>query len=285
MLALASPELEVRAITVAGGNAPLARTLANARGVVALAEAEVPVHAGAARGLRGPFPPGWPGHGADGMAGVRLPAGCPPAEAGAAEAIRALLRAGQGPITLVGIAPATNLATALAGEPGLAGRIAEIVLMSGAVGPGNVPGNGNAAAEFNAYADPEALAALAAVGRPLTLIPLEAGRAVRATKARIAALRSAGSGRALAAACEILATLDSSEAGAPLYDPLAVAWLIRPALLRSRPVSLTVDLAHGTARGRTVIAPATAPAHVSLLEPIDPDGVFALLAERLARLP
>ena len=280
MLALASPEIEVRAITVAGGNAPLARTLANARGVVALAGAEVPVHAGAARGLSGPFPPGWPGHGPDGMAGVRLPAGRAPAEAGAAEAIRALLRAGA-PITLVGIAPATNFVRALDGEPELGAAIAEIVLMSGAVGPGNA----TAAAEFNAYADPEALAVLAAAGPPLTLVPLEAGRAVRATPSRIASLRSAGTGRALATACEILAAVGAGGAGTPLFDPLAIAWLIRPALFRARPVSLAVECGPGPERGRTLIGEATATSHVQLLEPLDPDGFFALLGERLARLP
>jgi inosine-uridine nucleoside N-ribohydrolase len=283
LLALASPEIEVRAITVAGGNAPLARTLANARGVVALAGAEVPVHAGAARGLRGPFPPGWPGHGADGMAGVRLPAGGMAAKGGAAEAIRALLRA-EAPITLVGIAPATNLAMALESEPELVRRIPEIVLMSGAVGPGNA----TEAAEFNAYADPEALAALAAAGRPLTLVPLEAGRPVRATKARIAALRSAGRGRALAGACDILAAVAgprSGAAGMPLFDPLAIAWLIRPALFRARPISLAVECGAGPERGRTAIGEATASSHTRLVEPLDPDGFFALLGERLARLP
>ncbi len=292
LLALASPELEVRAITVAGGNAPLARTLANARALVALAGAlagaEAPVHAGAERALLGPFPPGWAGHGADGMAGVALPAGPAAAPGIAADAIRAALRMTPVPLTLVGIAPATNLALALATEPALAAAVAEIVLMSGARGSMNdACGAGNATpfAEFNAHADPEALAILAAAGAPLTLVPLEAGRAVRATSSRIAAFATAGSGHALGAAAAILAALRPGDSGAPLFDPLAIAWLIRPALFRAQPISLRVDLAHGTARGRTVIAPAATPAHTILLEPIDPDGVFALLAERLARLP
>jgi inosine-uridine nucleoside N-ribohydrolase len=290
LLALASPELEVRAITVAGGNATLTRTLANALGLVALAGAASPVYAGAGRALLGPFPPGWPGHGEDGMAGVALPVGAEAAEGVAADAIRAALRAAAAPITLVGIAPATNLALALATEPALAGAVAEIVLMSGAVGPGNA----TPAAEFNAHADPEALAILAAAGPLLTLVPLEAGRAVRATEARAAALAEAGSGRALGAAAAILAAYAerAGEAGGPLYDPLAIAWLVRPALFRARAVSLAVDLGPGRGRGRTQIAPAAegaqapgASANARLLEPIDPDGVFALLAERLTRLP
>lgn len=280
LLALASPELAVQAITVAGGNAPLPRTLANALGLVALAGAATPVHPGADRAREGPYPPGWPGHGADGMAGVRLPQGDAPSPMSAAATIRGLLRAASSPMTLVGIAPATNLALALEGEPALGAAIAEIVLMSGAVGPGNA----TAAAEFNAYADPDALSLLAAAGRPLTLVPLEAGRAVRATKTRIAALRSAGSGRALATACEILGALASDQAGLALFDPLAIAWLIRPALFRVRPVSFAVDLGPGPERGRTLIGAATATSHARLLEPLDSDGFFTLLGERLARL-
>jgi inosine-uridine nucleoside N-ribohydrolase len=277
----------VRAITVAGGNAPLARTLANARGLVALAGAATPVHAGAERALLGPFPPGWAGHGAGGMAGVALPPGRAAAPGLAADAIRAALRTAPAPLTLVGIAPATNLALALATEPALAAAVAEIVLMSGACGPGNA----TAAAEFNAHADPEALAILAAAGPRLSLVPLEAGRAVRATPARIAALAAAGSGRALRTAAAILtASATPGSAGVPLYDPLAIAWLVRPALFRARPVSLAVDPGPGPARGRTLISEAAMteaiePTRTRLVAPIDPDGVFALLAGRLARLP
>ncbi|MGH7043474.1 MAG: nucleoside hydrolase, partial [Acetobacteraceae bacterium] len=49
LLALASPELDVRAVTVVGGNVGLDRTLANARALVALAGAQVAVHPGADR--------------------------------------------------------------------------------------------------------------------------------------------------------------------------------------------------------------------------------------------
>ena len=283
LLALASPELAVQAITVAGGNAPLSRTLANARGLVALAGKETPVHAGTDRALLGFFPPGWEGHGPDGLAGVKLPPGPPAAPGLAADAIRAALRRASAPLTLVGIAPATNLALALATEPALAASVAEIVLMAGACGTGNATPE----AEFNALADPEALTILAAAGPALTLVPLEAGRAVRASPIRIAKLAKAGSGRALQTAIAILRALPSPEAGPALYDPLALAWLIRPALFRARPVSLAVERGPGPARGRTIIT-ASPPGRglaIRLIEPCDPDGLFALLAERLARLP
>ena len=56
-------------------------------------------------------------------------------------------------MTLVGIAPVTNMALALMTEPALAANVSQIVLMSGAWAEGNA----TPAAEFNALNDPEAL--------------------------------------------------------------------------------------------------------------------------------
>ncbi|MDR3415794.1 MAG: nucleoside hydrolase, partial [Nevskia sp.] len=165
-LALASPELDVRLVSVVGGNAGLARTLPNARAIVGLTGRDVPVVAGADRPLVGAFVSEPRVHGADGLGGVILPEGPPAMPGVAADAIRAALRAAPAEgLTLVGIGPATNLALALATEPALSSRVREIVLMAGAVGEGNI----TPAAEFNAWSDPEALAVLLAAGRPVTL--------------------------------------------------------------------------------------------------------------------
>src|SRR6478736_5131931 len=55
LLALASPELDVLAVTAAGGNVGLDRTLPNALSLVALAGSDVPVYAGVDRPLLGAF--------------------------------------------------------------------------------------------------------------------------------------------------------------------------------------------------------------------------------------
>ena len=170
-LALASPELDLRLVTVAGGNVGLERTLANARAVVALSGRPIPVVPGADRPLRGALRRRAGGaRRRTGWRGVTLPQGPPAVRAVAADAIRAVLReAAPGSATLVGIGPATNLALALATEPELAGRVREIVMMGGAWGEGNW----TPAAEFNAASDPEALDMLLALGAPLTLVTLE----------------------------------------------------------------------------------------------------------------
>lgn len=289
LLAMASPEIDLRLITAVGGNVGLHRTLANARALAGLGGTTAPVVAGADRALLRPFEAAAYVHGENGLGGVILPEG-PPATPGlAADAIRALLRAAApASITLVGIGPATNLALALASEPALAERIAEIVLMTGAWAEGNV----TPAAEFNAWNDPEALQILLAAGRPVTLATLELTAQALCTPARIAALRAAGTGAVLDAACAILQSVRPSARlggmGHPQHDACAVAWLIAPHLFTTRAVFAEVDCRDGGTRGQTLIdrwnrlqrLP-----NARLLETIDADGFFALLARRLPALP
>lgn len=281
-LALAAPALDVQAITAVGGNVGLARTVPNACALRGLAGSEVPVYAGADRPLLGTFGDAVRVHGLDGLAGVALPEGAPPAAGVAADLLRARIRLAPAPLTLVGIGPATNLALALATEPALATRIAEIVLMAGTSGAGNV----GALTEFNAASDPEALAIVLGCGAPVTLVPLDLTGQVRVTPARIATLRAAGGGACLRAACDILDGLPRRRAeGEPLHDPCAVAWLIAPHLFTARVRPVTVTLEAGPARGRTLIGAPGGDGRVRVLETADADGIFALLATHLARLP
>lgn len=286
-LALASPEIDLRLVTVAGGNVGLAHTLRNARAIVGLSGRTVPVVAGARGPLRGDFTSETRVHGEDGLAGVALPEGPPAAPGIAADAIRALLRAEQR-VTLIGIGPATNLALALATEPDLAVRVEEIVLMTGAWSEGNV----TPSAEFNAWSDPEALAMLLGCGRPVTLVTLELTDQALVTPARVAALREGGAGACLAAATGIMAGVPASRRhghrGHPLHDPCAVAWLIAPQIFTARQVHVAVDCSDGAARGRTVVdrwgRSGVAP-NARLLDTLDADGFFTLLGARLATLP
>jgi purine nucleosidase len=287
LLALASPEVELLAITVAGGNVGLDRTLPNAVALVALAGATVPVHAGADRPLLGAFVNETRVHGIDGLGGIALPPGSAPSPGLAADAIRNILRNATRPVTLVGIAPATNLALALMTEPALTAQVEQVVLMTGAWGEGNA----TPAAEFNAYNDPEALAVLFACGRPVVLATLELTAQALCTPAHLAQWRTAGTGQCLRTLCDIQATVPLGPRlggrGAALHDPCAVAWLIRPDLFTTRDCAARVDLGPGPSRGRTVIdrwRRTGAPANVTLLETLDADGFFALLAERLVRL-
>ncbi len=288
-LALASPELDVRLVSAVGGNVGLAHTLPNARALVGLTGRNVPVAGGADRPLLGSFVAEPRVHGANGIGGVTLPEGPPAIPTLAADAIRAILReAGPAEITLVGIGPATNLGLALAMEPALTDRIAEIVLMTGAWAEGNV----TPAAEFNAWNDPEALAIVLACGRPIMLATLELTAQALCTQARIAALRARGHGKCLHTICDIMASVPDAKRlgghGHPEHDATAIAWLLAPQLFTHRPVHATMDLGEGPGRGRTVIDRWNRLPHAPnarLLDTLDTDGFFALLEARLPLLP
>lgn len=288
-LALASPEIDLRLVTVAGGNTGLERTTANARAVLGLAGSAVPIVAGSARALLGDFREAPAIHGADGLGGVVLPPGPPLASGIAADAIRDALRAAvPGSVTVIGLGPVTNLALAFATEPALADRVAEIVLMGGAFSEGNI----TPAAEFNAWNDPEALAILFKLGRPLAIATLDLTAQALVTPTIIDALAARQGGACLDAAIRILRALPNSKRfdhrGFPLHDPCAVAWAMRPGLFTARPVQAEMDLAPGPSRGRTVFDRwdrLGRPANVTLLETLDAPAFFALVGESLARLP
>lgn len=287
--AMASPEIDLRLVTVVGGNVGLARTVANARAIVGLAGVPVPVVPGAERPLRGRFAGEPAVHGDDGLAGVVLPEGPPAVQALAADAIRAVLRdAAPGSVTLVGIGPVTNLALALATEPALAGRVREIVLMGGAWGEGNW----TPSAEFNAASDPEALDILLSLGPSVTLVTLELTMQALVTPARIEAIRGLGRGACLRAACDIMTAVPPSRRlggeGHALHDACAVAWLVAPALFHAGRAAVEVDCGPGPARGRTHVdrwGRSGVEPRVTLPETLDAEGFFALLGARLARLP
>ncbi len=288
-LALASPEaIDLRMVTVVGGNVGLCATLPNARAVVGLSGRPVPVVGGADRPLLGRFEDAAHVHGNDGLGGVALPPG-PPASPGLAlDRMRDLLaQAAPNSVTLVGLGPATNIALLLAAQPALAGGIAEIVVMAGALAEGNV----TPSAEFNAYNDPEALAIVLGCGRPVTMATLDVTNQALCTPAHVAALRAAGNGSCLRAAADIWDRVPPSPrsggVGHEQHDACAVAWLVAPELFTHREVHASVDLGPGPGRGRTVIdrwgrlpfAP-----NARLLETVDAPGFFQLLTNRLASL-
>ncbi len=288
-LALASPELDVRLVTVAGGNVGLERTVANARAVVGLTGRAVPVVAGSANALMAPFRAEMAVHGEDGIGGVLLPQG-PPATPGiAADAIRAALRAAApGSVTVIGLGPVTNLALAFATEPALADRVAEIVLMSGAWSEGNI----TPAAEFNAWNDPEALAVLLGLGRPLALATLDLTAQAFVTPDLVERMSARAGGACWHAALSILRALPPSKRmgmrGFPLHDPCAVAWAVAPRLFAARPAHAEVDCGPGPSRGRTVIdrwERLGQPPNLTLMEVLDAGAFFAMLEERVATLP
>lgn len=293
LLALASPELHIAAITAVAGNVPLALTRINARKVLELANRrDIPVHIGCDRPIRRTLITAEHVHGKTGLDGPDLPAPTMPEHPQHAVdyLIQTLRRAPANTITLCALGPLTNLAMALTLAPDIAPRIAEIVLMGGAYFE---VGNITPAAEFNIYVDPEAADIVLRSGVKITMLPLDVTHRALATPARLAALKSIGNraGSAVTAMLEFSERFDLGKygwEGAPLHDPNVIAYLLRPDLYTGRDINVTVETASELTLGMTVAdywRITDRPRNVTYIRDLDSAGFFALLTQRLASLP
>jgi len=294
LLALASPDdLDVAGIVAVAGNVPLALTEKNARRICELAgRTDVPVFAGAVRPMVRVLRTAEHVHGRTGLDGYDLPEPTMPLQRqyGVDFIVDTVMAAGEGEITLCTLGPLTNVALALVRQPAIAARIREIVMMGGAYFE---VGNITPAAEFNIYVDPEAADVVFRSGVPITVAPLDLTHKVLTTHARRQAFADIGN-RAGAAVAGLLSFSERFDLqkyggiGAPLHDPCVIARLLRPELFSGREINVTIETVSELTRGMTVAdwwRVTDRPANATFLRDADDAGFFALLMERLARLP
>lgn len=131
VLALASPELEVKAVTASAGNQTLEKTLRNVlRMLTLLNRPDIPVAGGAWKPLMRDLIIADNVHGESGLDGPSLPEPAfAPQNCTAVELMASVLRESQEPVTLVATRPQTNVALLLASHPELHAKIARIVIM------------------------------------------------------------------------------------------------------------------------------------------------------------
>ena len=252
LLAAAHPALDLRAITTVGGNAPLDKVTLNARRVCTLAGIrDVPIAAGADGPAGGALEPAADVHGESGLDGPELPAPEVPVEARPAVELIAALAADEA-LTVFATGPLTNVAVAL--ERVERGRIREIVWMGGST----ERGNRTPYAEFNAWVDPDAAAAVLASGVPFTMVGLNLTHQARATKDVIARMRALGTplGDTVAGWFEFFGATYRSLFGAvapPVHDPCAVALIAEPGVVRWVDAFLAIETEGRWTRGATVV--------------------------------
>ena len=173
MMALAHPEAKVEALTVVAGNVGLEATVANAKKILDVCDAQVPVYAGSEQALVLKAKTAAYVHGQDGLGDAGLPDSSRPTEAEpAAVAMVRMADESPGEISLVAIGPLTNLAVALHLDPRLPEKFKELIIMGGAVDArGNTE---NLSAEFNIFTDPEAAHVVFEAWPEFTLVSWEA---------------------------------------------------------------------------------------------------------------
>ncbi|MEP6650074.1 MAG: nucleoside hydrolase [Lapillicoccus sp.] len=255
LLAARHPGLDLRAVTCVAGNAPLDLVVANTLTVLdAAGRDDVPVAAGSARPLLEDARDARHVHGADGLGDLDWPKSTRrPDPRHAVELLRDVLRDAVEPVTLVTLAPLTDIALLLRTYPNAAARLREIVIMGGAA---NV-GNATASAEFNVFHDPEAAAialdAAADLHIDVTLYGLDVfyEPTVTASQARGLAANTDPAARLAG----LLMEFQCGRFGDPatIGDAGAVCAVLEPDALRTERLPVRVELGGSWSRGRTVV--------------------------------
>jgi inosine-uridine nucleoside N-ribohydrolase len=271
-IALASPELQLVGITSAWGDTALRARMID-RVLCETGRDDIPVHTGVAT------------HRADAAAFSQAPwalAGAAHKPFGNDDAAGFILdqaRLHPGEITLIAIAPLTNIGAAIDRDPETFRKLKRVVLMGGSVLRGydedSAPGVGTKpSAEYNIAMDPAAAQKLFRSGVPIFMMPLDS------TQIAFDATRSAEFTKIstpLTDSIEVL-TAEWSQVthrSAPtLFDPVAVAFAIDPRTCPTTPEHIEVD-----GKGFTRATPGTPNAEACLAP--HPDAFFSLVMPRL----
>jgi inosine-uridine nucleoside N-ribohydrolase len=255
-LALASPEVQLEAVTTVSGNVGIDFTTANALALLELAgRADIPVARGSAQPLLRPAVYADYVHGSRGLGHLELPVPAhTPTASHAVDVIIETIMDAPGEITLVPVGPLTNIALAVRREPRIAERVREVVIMGGAL---RVPGNTTPAAEFNIFVDPHAAHVVFHAGWPMRLVSLDTTMQVAMHRSQVNALAARGNPVTIAIKqmtdfyFDVFAPVSGSNAF-HMHDPLCLAAAFQPDLLTWEPVYVDVELQGALTLGQTV---------------------------------
>lgn len=254
MLALNSPELDVRAVTVVPGNVTAEQGLENALRMISLANrCDIPVAAGAQHPLFQKLITAEFWHGKNGLANIELPPSkCKVDSRYGPDLIIEMVHAAPHEITLVPVGPLTNIALAVERDPTIVPLVKEVILMGGSI----TGGNSTAAAEANIYNDPEAAQIVFQAGWPLTMVGLDVGDKTLLSPRYLEQLGQTHGpvNDFIYQVAHYLIDLSAQFGfgGTPMYDPLAVGVAIDATLVKAPPMHVDVETRGVFTRGETV---------------------------------
>jgi len=294
LVALGSPDIELLGVTTVAGNVPVTQTADNARRILELAgRGDVPVFGGASRPLLRAPRPVPEIHGATGIDGWDWqPAQRPPEAMHAVDwLVETLLREPAGSVSLIALAPQTNLALALRRAPQIVERLGRVVFMGGGYFEG---GNMTPAAEYNILVDPEAAAIVLGAGLDLTAVPLDCTHSAPAPIDWSVELDALGTsvGSACGGMVRFFEQYGNRKYGTrsrPLHDAVAVGAFLWPELFDGRLCPVDVECAGRLTTGMTVVdwlRQTGTPDNCRWLRTCrDPAQLYARMLGCLARLP
>jgi purine nucleosidase len=257
IMALRSPEIEVKAITTVAGNVGVQQATRNALYTAELCESKIAVFMGAEKPLAREHVGAEWFHGRGGLGDHDYPQPHRSPETGSAiEAIIRTVEAQPG-IELVTLGPLTNIALALRKKPGIVSNVSRCVIMGGAP---SCEGNVTPAAEYNIWCDPEAAQIVNASGLSIELVGwhLSRGDAVLNRADIQNVLRFGTTIAKFAIECNSFAQQayfeQTGEHGIALPDPVAMAVALDPSIVTSQSEHfLEIEMESELTRGMTVV--------------------------------
>ncbi|MFN8523296.1 MAG: nucleoside hydrolase [Chloroflexota bacterium] len=254
---IASPEIELEAVTTVFGNNGAEQTTRNAIVVLDIAgRAEIPVARGAERPLiKGRKIGSSVVHGENGLGDAPLPTPSRgPVSQRAAELIIERIMAAPRQITLIAVGPLTNIALATRLEPLIADNVRELIIMGGAI---DAPGNLTPLAEANIGNDPEAAWIVFHAGFPLTMLGLNVTHRTVMTPDYVAGLRRDGGAKGafiadISAHYADVYRKRNGAPGFPVHDSSAVLYAIDPGYFTTEQMFVDVEIKSARGYGQTM---------------------------------
>ena len=191
VLALSSKKLDVKAITTVAGNQTLEKTTYNTLNALELMNRrEIPLAAGASKPLERSLLDAEYIHGKTGLGEYSFPVetDIKPVNKNAWEFMYEILEESQVPITIIALAPLTNIAKLILEYPDCKSKIKKIVFMGGSIRTGNP----TPVSTFNVLVDPEAAKLILKSGIEFEMCPLDTTRFAYITDEEIESIRHIG---------------------------------------------------------------------------------------------
>lgn len=294
--ALASPSLEVKAVTTVAGNQSIEKVTDNAIKVLTKARVyDIPVGQGYSRPLIGELNDGGLIHGETGLDGPRLQEKAfEKVELNSVELMIKTIEEAQEKITLVALGPLSNLARLFIIRPDLKEKIEQISLMGG-----GTYGNWIPAAEYNIWVDPEAAKVVFDSGIPIIMAGLDVTQKAYVTDEENEKLKAQGNEVSIFVSelIEFYRQYHYQVEGFPgctLHDPCAIAALVHPEIFTAEQCHVDIELNGKLTRGMTVIDRIgylekifneKKERQVKVLFGVDREKFVEYLLEAMARLP
>lgn len=284
-LAIASPELDVRLICPLAGNVSRAKTVANALNLLTFLQTDIPVVPGSDQPLLRAPQTAMEIHGESGMDGFTFPMSTQLADTSqtAVAAMHQVVSTSATPVTLIAIGPLTDIAIFAHLYPEDLPNIAELVIMGGALGRGNL----GVLSEFNFACDPEAAAMVTMLPVSTRIAPLEIGQQARLSPQTLAQIRILGPVGAMFNGLFSHYRGGNMRTGLKMYDALAVALVLAPELFVEIETHLDVALGDMLTAGSSLFDLKDyhhQEPNVRVATKIDTEGFSHWLVSLLARL-